>query len=239
MSAIKRKRHQPSLPIIRSNDSPSLVQSDSPQNLSQQSDETLLLLVAEHHLTAYELLYRRHAQVLYNLIVHIVSDQVVAIEVLQDTFWQIWTEASRLSSRGSALAWIMQVARSLALERIRRHGALRPRQKVSSESAPSQNSQARNVSMDEVAHVASSDNPTAAIETQKQQAQARQILALIPEEQRICLELAYFAGLSQGEIAEQTNSSRATINSRIRGALERIQELLHVSRETERQQEQS
>ena len=73
-------------------------------NLSQQSDEVLLQLVAQRNLAAYDLLYRRHAQVMYNLITRIVRDPGTGEDLLQDAFWQIWENANQYRGSGAALA---------------------------------------------------------------------------------------------------------------------------------------
>ena len=92
----------------------------SRSNLSQQSDEALLQLVAQRNLAAYELLYRRHAQVMFNLIVRIVHDTTTAEDLLQDVFWQVWENANQYRGSGAALAWMMRVARNRALDQLRR-----------------------------------------------------------------------------------------------------------------------
>ena len=183
-------------------------------NLSKQSDERLLQLVAQHNLPAYELLYRRHAQLLFNLIARIVHDQATAEDVLQDAFWQIWENAHRYRGSGAALAWMTRVARNRALDQLRLQ-LVRP---------PSISADA-----EEVEAVADPVTTEEAAEIQIRRAQVQRALAAIPEDQRICLELAYFEGLSQREIAEQTNMALGTIKSRIRIGLEKLERLMRGS----------
>lgn len=183
-------------------------------NLSQQNDETLLQLVAQRNLAAYDLLYRRHAQVMYNLIARIVRDQATAEDLLQDVFWQIWENANQYRGSGAALAWMMRVARNRALDQLRRQ-RVRP---------PTVNDDA-----EEVESVAAPMTVEEAVEIQTRRVQVQRALESIPEEQRVCLELAYFEGLSQREIAEQTNMAVGTIKSRIRIGLEKVERLLRGS----------
>ncbi len=186
----------------------------SKPSLSQQNDEALLQLVAQRNLAAYDLLYRRHAQVMYNLIVRIVRDQGTAEDLLQDVFWQIWENANQYRGSGAALAWMMRVARNRALDQLRRQ---RVRPPTVSDDA------------EEVESVADTTTTEEAVEIQMRRDQVQRALKAIPEDQRLCLELAYFEGLSQREIAEQTNMAVGTIKSRIRIGLEKVERLLRGS----------
>jgi RNA polymerase sigma-70 factor (ECF subfamily) len=186
----------------------------SRSNLNQQSDEALLQLVAQRNLAAYDLLYRRHAQVMYNLIVRIVRDAATAEDLLQDAFWQIWENSNQYRGSGAALAWIMRVARNRALDQLRRQ---RVRIPTLSDDA------------EEVEQVADRTTIEEALEIKMRRTQVQRALESIPEDQRICLELAYFEGLSQREIAEQTNMAVGTIKSRIRIGLEKVERLLRGS----------
>lgn len=186
----------------------------SRSNLSQQSDEALLQLVAQRNLAAYELLYRRHAQVMFNLIARIVHDTATAEDLLQDVFWQVWENANQYRGSGAALAWMMRVARNRALDQLRRQ---RVRPPVVSDDA------------EEVEGIADATTTEEAVEVQMRRAQVQRALASIPEDQRVVLELAYFEGMSQREIAEQTNLAVGTIKSRIRIGLEKVERLLRGS----------
>lgn len=183
-------------------------------NLSQQNDEALLQLVAQRSLPAYDLLYRRHSQVMFNLIARIVRDQATAEDLLQDVFWQIWENANQYRGSGAALAWMMRVARNRALDQLRRQ---RVRPPMVSDDA------------EEVESIADSTTTEEAVDIQLRRAQVQRALESIPEDQRVCLELAYFEGLSQREIAEQTNMAVGTIKSRIRIGLEKVERLLRGS----------
>lgn len=183
-------------------------------NLGHYNDESLLQLVAQRNLAAYDLLYQRHAQVMYNLLVRIVRDQATAEDLLQDVFWQIWENANQYRGSGAALAWMMRVARNRALDQLRRQ---RVRPPLVSDDA------------EEVEAIADGTTTEEAVELKIRRAQVQAALESIPEDQRVCLELAYFEGLSQREIAEQTNIAVGTIKSRIRIGLEKVERLLRGS----------
>jgi RNA polymerase sigma-70 factor (ECF subfamily) len=106
---------------------------------------------------------------------------------------------------------MMRVARNRALDQLRRQRVRPPT--VSDDAA-------------EVEHVADKATTEEIVEMQMRRAQVQHALESIPEDQRVCLELAYFEGLSQREIAEQTNMAVGTIKSRIRIGLEKVERLL-------------
>lgn len=183
-------------------------------NLSQQSDERLLQLVAQQNLAAYDLLYRRHAQVVYNLIARIVRDPATAEDLLQEVFWQIWENAHQYRGSGAAMAWISRVARNRALDQLRRQRA---------------QPQMAHADAQEVERIADRQTTEEVVELQMRRAQVERALASIPDDQRHCLELAYFEGMTQREIADQTNMAVGTIKSRIRIGLEKVERMLRGS----------
>jgi RNA polymerase sigma-70 factor (ECF subfamily) len=123
----------------------------------------------------------------------------------------VWENANQYRGSGAALAWMMRVARNRALDQLRRQ---RVRPPLVSDDA------------EEVESIADSMTTEEAVEVQMRRAQVQRALDSIPEDQRLCLELAYFEGLSQREIAEKTNMAVGTIKSRIRIGLEKVERLL-------------
>ncbi|MCX6050289.1 MAG: sigma-70 family RNA polymerase sigma factor [Chloroflexi bacterium] len=173
------------------------------------SDEVLLHATANRDSRAFELLYDRHMAVVYNLLVCIVHNESIAEELLQDTFWQVWQKAGQYSGNGAGISWIHQIARHKALDLLRSQKA-RPII-VTNEL--------------EVAAWAIPHRPSAEREFEQHWTcqQVQQALAHIPSEQRVCLELAYFDGLSHQEIAEQTATPLGTIKTRIRIGMKKLQ----------------
>lgn len=179
----------------------------------QKSDAELLQSIARRELDAYEALYDRYADMLYSLICRIVQDTAVADEVLQETFWQVWQSAVEYRGSGSTKAWISQIARHRSLDELRRRKA-RP-QKVAVDVETAQRMGERYQS--------------SAAEDAERQLDRQQVLGALenlPEEQRECLMLAYFEGLSQRQIAETVQAPVGTIKSRIRIGLEKLEHLL-------------
>jgi RNA polymerase sigma-70 factor, ECF subfamily len=183
------------------------------EHLSEHTEESLLQQVAHKHVDAFEVLYHRHAQVMYNLIFRIVRQQKVAEELLQDTFWQIWLRADQYEHDNAGTAWMYAIARRRALDYLHA-GEMRP---------PGIEN-----GVTTVPEVAAQDEMTnaekATVEGQRQQVLAA--LRKLPEAQRACLVLAYFAGLSHSEIAAQTNSAPDLVNIQIRSGLENFAQSL-------------
>lgn len=190
------------------------VQSQARQSTGfQRSDAELIQGVARKELAAYEILYDRYANQLYSLVCRIVQDTAVADEVLQETFWQIWQSAPDYRGSGSTKAWIFQIARHRSLDEIRRRKA-RP-QKAAIDVETAQHMEA--------------EHGSSAEEMAEQQIDRQQILGALehlPSEQRECLEMAYFEGLTQRQIAETVQVPVGTIKSRIRIGLQKLEHLL-------------
>jgi RNA polymerase sigma-70 factor (ECF subfamily) len=177
------------------------------------SDETLVRLVIRQDIRAYELLYDRHAQVVYNLIMRIVRDGAASEELLQEVFWQVWQKAEQYEGSGSLAAWLYRVARNKALDYLR-HQRARP-QLAASE-------------LEAMEHSPRLATTSAEIEVEQswRRQQVTQALDSIPSNQRLCLELAYFEGLSQREIAEKTRTPLGTIKTRMRIGMEKVERIL-------------
>lgn len=184
-------------------------------NLTKLSDEQLLQLVAGRDADAFETLYDRHAPVIYNLILRIVSEPRTAEELVQECFWQVWQKAGDYRGAGAGAAWLYRIARNRGLDRLRQRNA-RP-QTIGLEAEEQSAAFARYGQVPSV---------EVTVEQSWQQQQVWQSLAAIPEEQRVILELAYFEGMTQSEIAEYLSLPIGTIKSRIRLGVEKLERLL-------------
>jgi RNA polymerase sigma-70 factor, ECF subfamily len=187
-------------------------------NDPNRTDEDLLHAVAQRDVHALELLYDRHATTIYNLVFRIVKDGTVAEGIMQETFLQVWQKAHEYAGTGVGAAWMFRIARNKSLDQLRRNKA-RP---VSAEKAIEE-------------HYGLSDAPSdgagltaveAAVERNYSRGYIRAALAQIPPEQRLCLELAYFEGMSQSQIAEYTNTPLGTIKTRVRMGMQKLEHIL-------------
>jgi RNA polymerase sigma-70 factor (ECF subfamily) len=175
-------------------------------------DATLIERIMAGDETALSALYDRYSGMLYAMLLRILRDTGAAEEVLQDLFLQLWRGAARFdTTRGSLAGWLLVIGRNRALSRLRG--------KERREILPDGDD---GFSMDTVP--ASGNLEDEAARTQLMD-RLRGALAGLPPEQREALELAYFEGMTQTEIAERTGSPLGTVKSRVRAAMHTLKQL--------------
>ncbi len=160
---------------------------------------------------ALEELYDRHNGLLYSVVMRIVRSGADAEEVLQEAWLQVWKGAATYNAaRGTVGAWLVTVARSRAIDRIRSEASRqRAVQAAGIDSPPSP----------------TEDASANAAHRQMSERVGRALEKLGPQHRHV-LELAYFGGLTQGEIAERLNAPLGTVKSWTRQALLRLSELV-------------
>ena len=163
-------------------------------------------------------LYDLYGGLAYSLACSLVSEPADAEEVVADAFGQIWrTAATYDAERGNVLAWLTTIVRSRALDLLR--------------------SQRRRAKALEVATAYSSEGAAPGMSTATSPADrgaelsdarvlVRRSLGELPEPQRVVLELAYFGGLSQSEIADRLHEPLGTVKTRMRAGLEKLRQTL-------------
>jgi RNA polymerase sigma-70 factor, ECF subfamily len=163
-------------------------------------------------------LYDRYGGLAFSLASAIVGEHADAEEVVADAFAQIWRSASAFDpSRGSVAAWVATIARTRALDLVR---SRKRRARVLEEAA---------VVTDEgetfvlAPSTVSTDRGAELTETS---AIVRRSLAELPAPQRKVIELAYFGGLSQSEIATQLSEPLGTVKTRMRAGMEKLRQAL-------------
>ncbi len=166
-------------------------------------------------------LYDRQVTLVHSLALRLLGDADDAEDVVEETFWQAWRHASRYdASRGSVSAWLCSIARSRALDLLR--AARRRPERIASSV---QND-------DDTALASPNASPLGVVEASDQRTLIRGALDELPPEQRESIELAYFGGLSQSEIAERTGQPLGTIKTRIRLAMMKLRARLSSLRES-------
>jgi RNA polymerase sigma-70 factor, ECF subfamily len=161
---------------------------------------------------AFGTFYDRYAPLVYPLIVRIVRDRTDAADVLQEVFWEAWQGAGAYdAARGTPEAWMITRARTRAIDRVR---ALRRRGETF---APP---------IDEHLVAAPVEPGGDAAERAEDRGVIRTALEALPAPQREAIELAYYAGLTQTEIAERLKQPLGTVKTRIRLGLERLREVV-------------
>lgn len=187
-----------------------------------EADRELVRRMAAGDELALGALYDRYSPLLHSVVFRIVGDPDDAEEVLEETFWQAWRQAGRYEeSRGGASTWLVMMARSRALDRVR---ARRRFREEATEEIPES----------AIIDLETGPDPLGAAMDADVRRLVAQAVAALPPEQRQTVELAYFKGMSQSEIAEATGQPLGTVKTRARLALNKLRDALAVLREDPR-----
>ena len=174
-------------------------------------DVELLKAVAAKDEAALGRLYDRYRVILFSVLMRILNNREEAEDVLQEVFLQVWRRAADFdANRGRPFAWLVTLARSRGIDRLRAIGS---RERVVAEAGASEPSE-------EV-----SDAAADAIRSE-QRGVVNSALSQLPEEQKRPLMLAYFDGLTQSEIAAQLGAPLGTVKTRMRSGMIKLRELL-------------
>jgi RNA polymerase sigma-70 factor (ECF subfamily) len=185
----------------------------NPQTDAEEAE--LLRALARGDESAFARIYDRYSPILLGLLLRILRSRAEAEDVLQEVFLQVWQRAHSFDSeRGRAFTWLVTLARSRAIDRLRSVGSRERAARASAEETPPESEPAD-----------WADN--AAIRSERAEA-VRAALAELPEEQRQVLMLAYIEGMSQSEIAAAKNQPLGTVKTRTRSALRKLSESLRV-----------
>lgn len=155
----------------------------------------------------YSYLYDNYAGALYSTIVGIVSDTELANDVLQEVFVKIWRQIDSYDAKkGRLFTWMLNIARNASIDTIRSKGF--------------QNSRANRELTENVYENAGS------VETKTDTIGLRKIVAQLKEEWRVLVELSYFQGYTQDEIAGILQIPLGTVKTRMRSALQQLSKQL-------------
>jgi RNA polymerase sigma-70 factor (ECF subfamily) len=178
---------------------------------TEATDEQLMARIQVQDDAALATLYRRHTPLLRTVIARVVHNEHDVDDLLQEVFLELWNRAAHYDeTKGKALGWIVTLARRRAIDRIRRRQAYaraEERLRLETEHEPQQ-----------TRHQGVEEDVNAADRAEI----FRKLLATLPAAQREALQLAYFRGLSQREIAAQTGIPLGTIKTRLELAVRKI-----------------
>ncbi len=182
--------------------------------MSGDADRLIVERMAQGDAAALAELYDRHGRAVYSLALRMLSDHGEAEDLAQDVFALAWRNAARYdASRGVVAAWLLVTTRTRAIDRLRGR-RVRPGK----------------ASEDDVRRLESIPDASPSVEmiaADRQMAgRVRHALGILPAEQRLALELAYFEGLSHSEIGERTGTPLGTIKTRIRTGLARLRQAM-------------
>jgi RNA polymerase sigma factor (sigma-70 family) len=178
------------------------------RDLVHLSDEALVALVARGEEDALAALYDRFGRTAYGLALRVVRDAELAEDVVQEAFLSLWRTAGRfVPERARAGTWLLTLVHRRAVDLVRREER---RRAEPIESAP------------EAADAAAEEAPWLRLERER----VRVALASLPDAQREAIELAYYGGFTQAELADRLGQPLGTIKSRMFAGLARLGELL-------------
>jgi RNA polymerase sigma-70 factor (ECF subfamily) len=173
-------------------------------------DRALVARIERRDSDALSELYDRYGARLNGLACRILGQTGEAEEILQDVFLYVWRAASSFDgTRGSVLAWLLVATRSRAIDRLRSRRS---------------GGRARTTALEDAPEAVSSENVEAGLAGREWEDLCRSAIGELPADQRRALELAYFEGLTQQEIAERTKAPLGTVKTRMRLGLMKLRE---------------
>ncbi len=185
-----------------------------PTELRGHDEDHALGAVARGDRAAFARFYDRYAPLIYSLALRILRVQADAEDLMQEVFLQVWRRADTYRpDRGSVESWVLTIARNRALDRQRAATTMKKAHQFLQDVSPTADDAAAQ-------GMAILDESRSAV---------RSALGDLADEQRRVLELAYFDGLSQSQIAAHLGVPLGTVKTRIRSAVERLRRSLRGS----------
>jgi len=180
----------------------------TPRELAHLSDEAVLALIARADEQALSELYRRFARLAYGLAFRILRDDALAQDAVQEAFLGVWRSAGRFTAdRAKPSTWLLTLVHRRAVDLVRRE------------------ERRRTEPLQPDSEAADSEAPDEA-ELLNERQTIREALRKLPPEQREAIELAYYGGYTQSELAERLGQPLGTIKSRMFTGLGRLREAL-------------
>jgi len=179
------------------------------------ADERLVEALEVRDEKALETLYDRHGDYVYSVCLRMVGDVQLAEDLSQEVFLRLWRRPDLYDvSRGRFLTWLLSVARNRAIDERRSRG-----RRFRFETPPS-------INTEEVLALAPSSEERDHAVISEERIVVQRALATLPPEQRLAIQLAYFGGYTQQEIAQGLHQPLGTVKTRIRLGLQKLRALL-------------
>ena len=181
-------------------------------NLPRLADEELMHVVQGGDPRAFEVLYDRHGGAAFSLAYRMVGKRAVAEDIVQEAFLSIWRSKVRYErEKGSVRTWVLGIVHHRTIDALRRN-LVHERRRASAEGLE-ERQEAKELTDVEAAR-------------REEAREVRAALQALPGEQSRVIELAYYGGFTQAEIATRLGEPLGTIKSRTREAMERLRRLL-------------
>jgi len=186
------------------------------------TDERLMTAIVLRDEPAFAVLYDRYVDLVYSASLRVLADPQLAEDATQDIFVRLWRRPEAfIADRGRFLSWLMSVVRNRAVDELRARGRRRRREAM----GPGETEE------DFLAAIpCEQDDPLQAAQVHEEQILVRGALCALPADQRRALELAYFGGLTQQEIAFALHEPLGTVKTRIRLGMQKLRRALQDQR---------
>lgn len=179
--------------------------------VAEQEWVALVRSIADGDQLALRRLYERSKRIVFTLIMRLTNDRATAEEVTLDVFLDVWRQASRYDpAGGTVVGWIMNQARSRAIDRVRFEHR---KKRVNTHSHDAEPAPAPN-------------DPREFLDVEQQGRRLRDALAVLTPDEREAIEVAYFSELTYSQVADRLNAPLGTVKTRIRSALGKLRDAL-------------
>lgn len=180
-------------------------------------DEELMERLSRRDLEAFQALYDRYGDLVYSVSLRVVGDTHVAQDVTQDVFLRVWRRPELFDlTRGKFVTWLLSVARNRSIDERRSQGRRRRHEALPSTAEEE----------DAIASRDERDDPAVATVLSDERRAVRRAMDVLPPEQRLAIQLAYFGGLTQQEIANKLGQPLGTVKTRIRLGMQKMRAAL-------------
>ena len=188
-------------------------------------DDELMDRLESRDLGAFEALYDRYGDLVYSVSLRVVGDTYVAEDVTQDVFLRVWRRPEQFDvARGKFVTWLLSVTRNRSIDH-RRSQSRRMRHEM----APTADGEEDTLPSDDL-----QDDPAAVTVLTDERAAVRKAMEVLPPEQMLAIQLAYFGGLTQQEIANKLGQPLGTVKTRIRLGMQKMRGALAERRASQR-----
>ena len=182
------------------------------RHLEALADEDVLARMADGDPAAFGVIYDRHSTAAYSLAYRIAGRRSTADDIVQEAFLSLWRSAERYDqSRGSVRTFILGIVHNRSIDGLRR-ATVHDSRRASDEGIAER--------------FAAPERTDAEVDRRDTAATVRQALAELPHDQQKVIELAYFGGFSQAEIADMLDAPLGTVKGRMRLGLEKLRTAL-------------
>ncbi|PZC49440.1 MAG: RNA polymerase sigma-70 factor, ECF subfamily [Chloroflexi bacterium] len=185
-------------------------------NWQDHSDPELMQAIGRQEVQAFEALYDRYSRLVFSTAYRVLGDAHSAEDVVQDVFVRLWRNPERyVEERGRFLGWMLSVTRNRSIDEVRSR-----KRRPLNDSQVGDPEDSGSLADDTASEAASREMAGAELVDQREM--VRKALADLPPEQRLAIELAYYSGLTQAEIAERLSTPLGTVKTRIRLGMQKM-----------------